>query len=71
MLSVIIIGSLLKLIMASIALLAVMFGLSWFDKRTKLSFTSWMKGATDETRAIYYGFRILAVCLLFGLVISG
>ena len=32
-------------------------------------FSRWLSEATHEARATYYGYRILAICILFGLIV--
>lgn len=60
-----------KLILALIGLMMGRLCLYWFDKYflSKI-FTKWLDDANDEAKAIYYGSRFMAVCLLVGLALS-
>ena len=44
--------------------------LAYFDRRSGGHFKRWIDNANSTDLAIYYGTRILAVCLLFGLALS-
>ena len=60
-----------KIILAMIGLMMGRLCLYWFDKYfLSVNFTQWLENANDEAKAIYYGSRFMAVCLLVGLALS-
>lgn len=57
----------------SLALFAAILArglLYYFDKKIKFNFNEWFLNANDQNKAIYLSARIIAVCLLVGVVIS-
>ncbi len=66
-----ILQGLFKIILVLIGLVMGRLCLYWFDKYfLSEKFTKWLEGATDEAKAMYYGSRFMAVCLLVGLALS-
>lgn len=62
-----------KIILALLALLMARLGLLWFDHYLMPeSFKNWITSdeTTDIAKSVYFGLRLLGVCLLFGLAIS-
>ena len=60
-----------KLTVALFAMVGVRFGLMWFDRIIGVKpFREWINDASDMAKAVYYGLRFLAVCLLVGLALS-
>ena len=60
-----------KLTVALFAMVGVRFGLMWFDKIIGVHpFSEWINDADDMPKAVYYGLRFVAVCLLVGLALS-
>lgn len=72
------ISSLLNVGYALFALLIVLVFLIWLDKRMGFSFKSWIENldsasstpAERAALAVYLGLRIIAVCLLIGMVLG-
>lgn len=60
----------LKLALAAAAFAAAWWSLRLFDRRQDFDFKHWLETADEQGRGIYFGFRILAICILFGLIIS-
>ena len=67
---IIVLSILFKCACAMIAFFAARLSLSSLDKRTHFDFKSWIRRADDQAISIYLGCRILAICILFGWVIS-
>jgi hypothetical protein len=62
---------LFKLSLALIGLIMARLCAGWMDKYlVPPEFETWLKGSGDEARALYYGLRMLALCLLVGLSLS-
>lgn len=62
---------LFKLTVALFALVGVRFALMWFDRIIGVApFIGWINEADDMAKAVYYGLRFVAVCLLVGLALS-
>lgn len=71
MLEAVIVQGLFKLALALIGVLGARLVLKWMDKfLVNGAFDIWLKGASDNAKAHYYGYRIIAVCLLIGFAIS-
>lgn len=68
---VILISTALKLSLAVAAMIGVIFALRRFDSLCGFQFKEWIQNADDSAIASYLGLRVLAVCILLGLVISG
>ena len=70
-LEAVVIELLLKLTVALLALVGVRFALMWFDRILGVaSFKDWINDADDMAKAVYYGLRFVAVCILVGLALS-
>ena len=57
----------------SLALFAAILArglLYYFDKKINFNFKDWFLNANDQNKAIYLSARIIAICLLVGIVIS-
>lgn len=62
---------LFKLTVAFCALVGVRLGLMWFDRSIGVKpFREWINDAEPMVKAVYYGMRFIAVCLLVGLALS-
>jgi hypothetical protein len=61
-----------NLLYAMLAAVAVWLGLLYLDKSINVKFSETAAIIRQDPRAtaIYYGARVIAVCLLFGLVIG-
>ena len=59
-----------KLMLAIIALPFARLTLRWFDNFFPSTKFTWLEKADDHAKAIYYGARFLAICVLFGFAIS-
>lgn len=72
MLESMLLQGLFKVTLALFAVIMARLSLLWFDRWLMPStFRLWIEeNAQDNARALYYGLRLLAVCLLFGLAIS-
>lgn len=71
MLEAAILQGLFKLSLALIGLIMARLSAGWMDKYLVPSeFKKWLKESSDEARALYYGLRMLALCILVGLAIS-
>jgi len=60
----------LKIVLALIAFAGARFSLLFLDRRLRFDFKNWLGQANDQAVALYFGLRILAICILFGLIIS-
>lgn len=60
-----------QLFLALIAFLIVRLVLKWLDRIIDFDFKGWISNANDDAISNYLGYRILAVCLLVGLIVSG
>lgn len=70
---VVIMSTVLNLVFAVLAVVALVFLLRWFDKQAGVGFTEWIEAVSNENPkalAIYYGLRFLGVCLLVGAIIQ-
>lgn len=67
-----ILATAMKLFYAAIAAAAVVFGLRYFDKSVGIRFSETLALIRQEPRAAatYYAARVIAVCLLVGLVVG-
>jgi len=62
---------LFKLAIALFALIGVRFALMWFDIISQVvRFGDWINEADDMSKAVYFGCRFIAVCILVGLALS-
>lgn len=59
-----------KIAQALAAFFIARAGLAHLDKRLGFSFKEWLGNASPEAVSLYLGLRILAVCLLVGLIVS-
>ncbi len=62
-----------KIGMALIALISMRIALAVFDKKVDVSFTNWinrMEEKHPDKLSLYYGLRMIAVAILFGLILS-
>jgi len=62
---------LFKLTALVLGIVAARLVLLWMD--TKLvpeAFKEWIDNADDFTKAVYYGLRIIGICMLVGLALS-
>jgi small-conductance mechanosensitive channel len=64
-------ASVVQLVLALIAFVIVRWVLKWLDRIIDFDFKGWISNAEDDAVSRYLGFRILAVCLLVGLIVSG
>jgi hypothetical protein len=64
------VSMLFKLVVASMAFVGVRIAISNMDKAFEISVKGWLNSANDNARALYFGLRLCAVCLLFGMVFS-
>ncbi len=60
----------LKIVLALIAFAGARLALLFLDRKLRFDFKKWVGKANDQAVALYFGLRILAVCILFGLIIS-
>ena len=66
-----ILQGLFKLTLAMLGLIMLRISSVWMDKYLVPSeFKNWLEKSSDEARALYYGLRMLALCLLVGLALS-
>lgn len=66
-----ILQGLFKLSLAILGLFMIRLSSVWMDKYLVPSdFKNWLEKANDNARALYYGLRMLALCILVGLAIS-
>lgn len=63
------IGFMLKLASALIAFLIARLALRNLDKAAGFDFKEWINNADDHAKGMYFGARIIAVCLLFGIIL--
>lgn len=61
----------IQIILALIAFLVARWMLKGLDKRIGFDFKGWMSNADDLSISVYVSARILAICLLLGLIVSG
>lgn len=59
-----------KIICALTAHVVIRLSLSHFDKTLGFNFKDWLSRVSDEAKATYLGYRILAVSILFGLILG-
>ena len=59
----------LKILTALIAFVIVRLTLSNLDKVVGFDFKDWIEDADDNAKATYLGARIIAICLLFGVIL--
>lgn len=63
------ISVLFKIAVASVAFIGVRFAISHMDKALGVDIAKdWIENADDQAKAIYYGLRLVGVCVLFGSV---
>lgn len=60
----------LKIVLALIAFAGARLALLFLDRKLRFDFKNWLGKANDQAVSVYFGLRILAVCILFGLIIS-
>tara|TARA_R110000751_G_scaffold52823_1_gene114828 strand:- start:272 stop:487 length:216 start_codon:yes stop_codon:yes gene_type:complete len=70
MTDIILISTLLKLGLSLLAFACAWGGLRLFDIATGFNFKNWIKHADHHSISNYLGFRQLAICILFGLILS-
>ena len=60
-----------KIVLALFAVVAVRYTLRWMDKSIGfIHFDKWIREASDDAKARYFGYRLIAFGLLVGLAIS-
>ncbi|MBL4839690.1 MAG: hypothetical protein JKY47_02530 [Thalassospira sp.] len=64
-------ASVVQLVLALIAFVIVRWVLKWLDRIIDFDFKGWISNANDNAVSNYLGYRILAVCILVGLIVSG
>ncbi|MBR9780847.1 MAG: hypothetical protein GYB52_20795 [Rhodospirillales bacterium] len=64
-------SSVVQLVLALIAFVIVRWVLKWLDRIIDFDFKGWISNANDNAVSNYLGYRILAVCILVGLIVSG
>lgn len=68
-LGIMLVSVLFKMFLASIAFVCVRFAISHMDKALGIDVAKdWIENADDQSKAIYYGLRMVGVCVLFGSV---
>lgn len=68
-LGVMLVSVLFKLFLASVAFVAVRFSLNQMDRALGVDeVKDWIESADYQAKAIYYGLRLVGVCVLFGSV---
>jgi len=71
MISIILTSIIAKLVVAVAAYIVIRLVLRQLDRSAQIYFSDWYHDADPKSRAIYFGCRIIAICLLFGLILSG
>lgn len=66
-----VVSACIQIVLALIAFLVARWMLKGLDKRTGFDFKRWISNAEDLPVSIYVSARILAVCHLLGLIVSG
>lgn len=68
-LGIMLVSALFKIFLASIAFVGVRFALNQMDRALGVDeIKDWIESADYQTKAIYYGLRLVGVCVLFGSV---
>ena len=65
----ILLGFSLKLFSALTAFVIARLALRNLDKASGFDFKHWINNTDENSKSIYLGSRIIAVCILFGLII--
>lgn len=68
-----ILQGLFKIFLAIFGILAGRLTLTWMDKtvdNSESNFSTWLRNANDQTKGIYYGARIIAICIVIAGAIS-
>lgn len=67
--SVMFFSALFKIVLASLAFVGVRFAISHMDKALGVDLAKdWVENADDHSKALYFGLRLIGVCILFGAV---
>tara|TARA_A100000171_G_scaffold6710_2_gene5237 strand:+ start:40077 stop:40316 length:240 start_codon:yes stop_codon:yes gene_type:complete len=66
-----VISALIQIGLALLAFLLSRWMLKRLDLRIDFNFKEWISNADDNAVSNYLGYRILAVCILVGLIVSG
>jgi hypothetical protein len=66
-----VISAIIQIFLALVAFLLTRWMLKGLDNRIKFDFKKWISNASDMAVSNYLSFRILAVCILVGLIVSG
>lgn len=68
-LSVMLVSALFKIFLASVAFVGARLALAQMDKALGVEVVKdWIENADDQAKAIYFGLRLVGVCVLFGSV---
>lgn len=68
-LSIMLVSACFKIFLACLAFVGVRFAISNMDKALGVDLAKdWIEDADNMSRAVYFGLRLIAVCLLFGAV---
>lgn len=65
------VSSIVQVVLALVAFALVWLMLKGFDRANDFSFKDWIRDANDDAVSGYLGDRIIAVCILVGLIVSG
>jgi hypothetical protein len=68
--SVLLAGLGIKFFMAVVAVVFILLTINVMDKRFGISVKGWMEESSDLAKAIYFGLRMVALCFLFGTIMS-
>jgi len=63
-------GFTLKLLMAGAGYYFIRFILQHLDRGLDFSFKEWIHNASDDSKAVYLGLRILSICIFVAWVVS-
>ena len=67
----VIITGIFKLALALVGIIMCRATLMWFDHwSSHNSFSTWLDGAEDDAKAVYYAGRFIAVAIIVGFAIS-
>lgn len=65
------VSSIVQFVLALLGFFIVRLALKWLDRVIGFDFKGWISNADAHAVSNYLGFRILAVCILVGLIVSG
>jgi glutamate synthase domain-containing protein 2 len=68
--SVLLVGLGIKLFYAVVAVVFILLTIRVMDKLFGIDVKGWLQDSSDVTKAIYFGARMVALCYLFGSILS-